>query len=453
MPNLQSSSLKLSRRQRRLLKAHTDHKEKLRKHIASLNTLLSKKSMAPKFVKNAGKAVLKFAEKAAVKEGKKALKASAPAIGNFVSNAPLPGAGLLGDLAEAGAIKIAGNGDYTVTTNSLFSKGGSVDVVPKFHKSKRGTRVTHCEYIGDVISSATANTFSNTSYIVNPGNPTTFPWLSTMAANFDQWRPNGIVFAFKSTSSSYSGTTQALGGVVLASDYDLVDDAYASKIEMENSAFANSCKSDTHILHPVECAIKERPIALLKCRGVQTPSDNLQWYDLANFQVATFGVAGTSVNLGELWVTYDITFFKEQVYGGLRGNTIGLSSYSSTSGITTSAYFGTTPVALADNTFALTLTGTTITLPSSIPVGAYMLYYNVYGTSAAVVSPTITATTNCTLISGFTNAPSQTSTSCRVNAVFTISGPSAVLTLSGGTLPTSPTYAGIYLMQVNPGTT
>ena len=36
-------------------------------------------------------------------------------------------------------------------------------------------------------------------------------------------------------------------------------------------------------------------------------------YDFGNFQIATIGLQGTSVNVGELWVTYEIELFKPKV--------------------------------------------------------------------------------------------------------------------------------------------
>jgi len=459
---------KLTRKQKKALKRSrkenippvVNTKAQIASHIAALNKLLSVSRSTRMSSKPQPKPSLKQKLKAevkklAVKEGKKILRNNAEKIGLAIGAGATaiagPAAGAsVGLMAEQGAIKIAGNGDYVVTANSLFNKGGSVDVVPKFGNSKRGTRVVHCEYLGDVISSATANTFENTSYVVNPGNPTTFPWLNSIAANYDQWRPNGIVFAFKSTSSSYSGTTQALGGVVLATDYDLVDPAYASKIEMENTAFANSCKSDVNILHPIECAIRERPVALLKCRGPQTPVDNLQWYDLANFQVATFGVAGTSVNLGELWVTYDITFFKEQVYGGLRGGTVGLYACSATTGITTSAYFGSNATLDADNTFGVELTGTTITFPESMPVGSYLVYYRVTGDSGANVPPTVSGN-GCSIIDSVSVGASFTGTSTIYQRAIKITSPGALLTFASATLPANPVSMLLRILQVNPG--
>lgn len=353
--------------------------------------------------------------------------------------------------------RISGAGDYTVHTNSisLSSRVASdVDLVPSFKGKTRETRVMHREYLGDVISSSTSGAFNNVTYRLNPGIVTSFPWLSVIAQNFDQWKPNGVVVCFKSTSSVYNGTNQALGTVIIASDYDLTDAAYSSKIEMENSEFAVSAKASDSILHPIECNVNERQVKLLKCRGVTTPSDNLQWYDLCNLQVATQGVSGSSVNLGELWVTYDISFYKEQLYGNLFGNSILAYESTASTGISTSAYFGTNNTASSTNTLGLTLGTTTITFPATVSAGSYFLNFMWIGDSTAYGVPTFTLTSNCTtgpLIFGGNSAIGSTGTGVIMfyELAVTITGPGAVITLSGGTIPTNPTSFRFYCTQIN----
>jgi len=357
-----------------------------------------------------------------------------------------------------GAIaSIRGAGDYTVHSNSisLSSKvAADTDLVPSFRGKMRETRIQHREYLGDVISSATSGAFSNTMYRINPGIVTSFPWLSVIAQNFDQWKPNGIVVCFKSTSSVYNGSSQALGTVIIASDYDLTDAAYSSKIEMENSEFAVSAKSSDNILHPIECAIGERQVKVLKCRGVTTPSDNLQWYDLCNLQVATQGITGSSVNLGELWVTYDISFYKEQLYGNLFGNSILQMDSSATTGITTSNYFGTDNSIATTSTLVCTLGTNTITFPSNLSAGSFLISYYVVGSSTANTNPTIAYTTNCAagpLALGAGRLENSFGTSTNLLYVFTVTlnGPSAVITFSGATLPASATVMALSIFQLN----
>ncbi len=50
--------------------------------------------------------------------------------------------------------------------------------VPMTFAKSSTVMISHREYLGDVISSATIGAYSGTSYYINPGNVSTFPWLS-----------------------------------------------------------------------------------------------------------------------------------------------------------------------------------------------------------------------------------------------------------------------------------
>jgi hypothetical protein len=361
--------------------------------------------------------------------------------------------------------KIVGSGDYTVLDNSLTKTGhrvlDSYDV-PTFSNGSRSVRVRHREYIGDVYSHATSNTFDNNSYSVNPGDPITFPWLSGIASQYDQWQPNGIVFAFKSTSSAFNGTTQALGTVIIASDYDTLDNTFASKQEMENSEFSISCATSQSMLHPIECNESERPTKLLYVRkGQATPSDSLKFYDLCNTQVATAGVAagGTAVNLGELWVSYDITFFKEQMGNGAYGAGILEYAFTNGTGVDATHPWGTAAnrVVKTGNNLLMTFNSTTTaTFPPKLSTGNYLLIYYVLGSStASVAAPTLTYT-NCeagvTLFGSNTTLTPATSTNTVALRIQTIRilNIGASFVLSGGVYPDSVTAMYFSLTQINP---
>lgn len=231
--------------------------------------------------------------------------------------------GLLGfaDVGDrvGGAIgRLFGRGDYQVHLNSLMESYGKPAAGPPppmtFRDGKRGVRVVEREYLGDITSGplvGSSTLFTNNSYPLNPANATTFPWLSRIARQFDQWEPHGIVFEFRSTSSEYNGTSQALGTIILATDYDPTDPAYVSKAEAENSDYAMSVKSSDCAIHGIECDPKERPTAVLyTSSGSQSDP---RFTDLGTFQLCTQGMSVADVTLGELWVTYDITFYKKQV--------------------------------------------------------------------------------------------------------------------------------------------
>jgi len=419
---------------------------------------MSSNQKKPNLAKKIGKA----AKKLAVKESKTLLRnVIAPHVGDYVTAAT--GSRAVGKLTTGGLRAIAGKGDYVVHGNTLATHGQTIhaDFLPEFVKhGARGITVRHREYIGDVISSATPGAFKNTSYTLNPGIVDSFPWLSTIAQNFDQWHPNGIVYSFKSTSSSYSGgASQALGVVIIASDYDVTDAAYATKVEMENSEFCVSCKSDSSILHPIECAENERQVRTLKVRGISTPSDNLQWYDLCNVQVATQGCPVASTNVGELWVSYDITFYKEQIYGGLGGLGVYEAKFEGSTGISTSAYLGSNGTANSTNTVGVTFNGVgTFTFPTAVSTGSWLMIYTVLGASTAVVAPTITLTNAAVSaklwdVNTAIGTGGLTTTRLVVAQCFDVSALSAAqvtVALSGGTLPTSATAAQIAFVLINP---
>lgn len=252
------------------------------------------------------------------------------------------GLGGLGESVGKGLSSLFGMGDYAVKTNTLMQvPNAHAASIPTFSKDgKRGIRVVEREYLGDVYSGPvlvnSSTSFNNQTYRLNPADPVTFPWLSRIASNFDQWEPNGIVFEFISTSSEFNGTSQALGTVILASEYDVSDPAYVNKVEMENSDYANSTKPSQTAMHGLECDPAERPTPILYTGDF--PVGEHKFYDLCNFQIATQGMSVVNQNLGELWISYDISFFKKQV--NPTNLIIPTWLYKSTSNLGTFATFG-----------------------------------------------------------------------------------------------------------------
>lgn len=206
-----------------------------------------------------------------------------------------------------------GKGDYVVSSNALGRTSMNLGAsVPKFGGNDESTIIEHREYIGDLISSATPGQFTLRKYTFNPGNSALFPWLSSIANNYEQYEPLGAIVAFKSTSAEFNALGQSLGTVIIASDYDIKDAVYSNKIEMENSTFAVSCKTSESMLHPIECDPKLRATRLLY-NGPADSSADSRFHDLCNVQVASVGVGLANVNLGELWITYRIRLHKPQI--------------------------------------------------------------------------------------------------------------------------------------------
>lgn len=352
--------------------------------------------------------------------------------------------------------KITGTGDYNISGQRLSSTS-----IPTFHPNKRGVRVVHREYLGDIRASSTPGAFQVTSYALNPGLFQTFPWLSGFAQQFDQWKPNGIVAFVKTLSSNYSGTT-SLGTVILATDYDVKDAPYASKIEMENSEFAVSCNASQSIAHAIECKKSERANIYYVRSGSIAADDNQRFFDLGNLQVATSGCVADQL-IGELWISFDITLYKPQIFGSLGRNI--LAATLKNTAPTTGAPFKTTALTLTSATMpvypfnvsqpsnGVSFTDDTITFPPSMFGRTFLIEYMVLGT-AAVVGAYEHVTSNCTVSTThprFVSPNLASSTSFLQTDVITLQGdPSLPSTISyiTGDIPTAVTYCYINIYQI-----
>lgn len=203
--------------------------------------------------------------------------------------------------------EITGWGDYNVSSNSLIDQGA-----PMFKPSDRIMRIRHREFISDLKCSAIQGKFELTPYKVNPSNPLLFPWLSTIAHNFQQYRFRGLIFTFESNSGNSVGSTNtSLGTVIMSTNYNIHAPRFTNKQQMETHEFTTSCKPSSNMMHPFECSPKEQVCQhyFIENRAVGQHEDR-KFYDVANFEVATVGMQGTSVNLGELWCSYDVELLK-----------------------------------------------------------------------------------------------------------------------------------------------
>jgi hypothetical protein len=372
------------------------------------------------------------------------------------------------DLAFALPDMLMGMGKYHVKKNSLAHAkhrhhqglGGSTAAiargVPYMHDSCSKTRISHREYLCDVITSGTANVFSTmTSYPLNPGIATTFPWLAAVAAQFQEYTFHGLAFEFVSTSADAiaSSTNTALGTVMMGTRYNPGFPAFLSKAEMLNEEYSTDCKPSESMVHLIECDPKENPYNIQYIRSTNNYSGSLQNYDLGTMYVATSGFQGTNVVIGELWVTYDVEL-RKPIPANLAGYSNSYFFSIGTASIGTSHYFGSDATPSFNNWFGgtISLGATTITITSDY-VGPFGIFYAVTGGSpASTVAPTVTATTNLSQLGLF--GPSTYSVSSTGNDIGSFwwcgtfqysasaaNSQQAVVTFSSGTLPTSCTDA------------
>jgi hypothetical protein len=201
--------------------------------------------------------------------------------------------------------KILGWGDYSVpwsvSMNSLVTRG-QAPVVSNVTES--GVRLTHREYLGTLFSTTS---FSNNVYYINPGLNGSFPWLSRIAANFQQYELMGAVITFKSALTDAVASFSSLGSVIIAADMNSAAAPATSQLQLEQMQFVASAKPSQEIVAPIECAPKLGGAGVRYIRtGAVPTSASILDYDHCLIQVATAGQPSGGVELGRLYISYDV---------------------------------------------------------------------------------------------------------------------------------------------------
>lgn len=347
--------------------------------------------------------------------------------------------GDVGAFAGNGISKIFGLGAYKISRNSLFNaQTGSQ--VPFMHSTSESVIFRHREYIGEVTSSTA---FTTSTYPVNPGMPGTFPYLSTIASCFQEYRFRGLVFEFKSTGADalVNGTNTSLGTVGLVAQYRADASTLTTKVEFLNEMWSTSCKTSDCTILPVECAPKENPMSIQYVRTGPATGD-VKNYDLCSLTVATNGSPGSNV-VGELWASYEIELLKPTVTptGGVLA-----ADHFTRSATTGNSGFGLIQTGVLLSGIGCTVNSNSISFPTNV-TGRFLVTVFHVGTSAVLAYPVPTVT-NATLLPTFLGslnyivAPASGTTSGQVSFSVVVSIPGGtglvpVLTWAPTSMPTA----------------
>jgi len=369
-------------------------------------------------------------------------------------------AGPLGGMAGAGFAKLAGFGAYNVKANSILSEGQTPAVM---HSENNKFVIRHREYIQDIVSSSASNTFVNQSLSIQPGLPSVFPWLSAIASQFEEYKVLGMVFEFKTLYAdaiASSASNSSIGGVIMATDYNSNNSAFVNKQQMDNTQYTTSCKPSESFYHPIECNPRDTPLPMLYIRsGALAANIDQKTYDLGNFQIASFGVASTSVTLGELWCSYEVELSKPISTSALGFDV--LSDHVKLIGTINATYpMGQLSVPVSGSSIGGTTSSVGYQWPAWIQEGTYLVVWSVYGSATgSLVLPTLTPT-NATLTSlwqadssskAFAPAGASLNSSTVVMSwVIAITASNASFVLSTATtLPASITSGDLIVTQIN----
>ena len=367
--------------------------------------------------------------------------------------------GMAGDFVGG---MLTGVGDYKVKKNVLMA-GNLPTMVNIPHGG--GVIVRFQEYITDIQTGIGPNSaFTQQSYQLNPGSTATFPWLSQIAQNFEEYEFEGVVFGFKSTSAdALNSTNTALGTVMLATQYDVNDAVFSSKSEMLNYEFSQSIKPSESTMHMIECARSQTPITNLYVlpTGAQIPvNSDPRFYNLGRFTIATQGFQNvTPVNIGELHVTYQVRLMKPKLFTSLQqeipylnaqlGQGVGVFTNGLPLGNASVSWIVNGPLS---NILTIDQAAQAIIFPPDATPNTWWMMIHWFGTGTATcVAPTVTATNATVAQQQFSNG--TLATDFIVWYSFTTQGTLAQssLVFSGAAvLPTATQSIKIRLTQVNP---
>lgn len=337
---------------------------------------------------------------------------------------------------------ITGKGDYIlhsgrgIKSTPYRHKLGQKPSHTRHHKNleKGEMRIQHSEYVGEMISGDVAvgtsgpSVFTSQLYGINPGNVGCFPWLATVAQNFQEYKFEKLIFEYKpliseSTSTS-AATLTSMGTVCIGTQYDSSQGAYPNKQQLENSDYSVSAKPSEHMTMVVECDPKFNPLGVLyvsantdpDSSGVSNADIRMQNLGLVQFASVNQPIADNNeLDLGEIWVHYDITLFKpiQGYYGSiLSGHWVGNAG---TGAQATTTPFGPNVTAIVQPTqksgSLLNCTfnsAGTITFPLAITQGSYLLVYSCNGGAATINASSFGNESSCDLVELWNGVNSST---------------------------------------------
>lgn len=290
---------------------------------------------------------------------------------------------------SAGTVHYASGGSSVAVKQAPVAKGVSIkkQSKPKTKPVRNGVLISHSEMLSSVVTSATTLTYQCNSLIANPGRSAMFPWLSTIAMNYDKYRFRKLAVTFVTNQS-----TATSGKVGVGFDYDSTDPKPGDRIEF----FA--------LTHHCEGPVWDSLTLSIPCDNVQrftnthTTVDS-KLIDLGQVLVMTDQVVSTAQNIGDIIVDYEVELIAAQQ----ALFTTQICTATNLAAVPNQQYFSTN---LMFGPSLFTFTGnTTASLTVGVNQGYYIMYSLLQDTGATLTVTTSGASSGLTV-----NSTGRTST-------------------------------------------
>lgn len=284
--------------------------------------------------------------------------------------------------------------------------------------------IRHREFISSISGSVN---FVDTAFAVQPGLSSTFPWLASMAINWENYHMNAIQFRYVSRSS-----TAFTGSVIMAPDYDSSDSQPTTYQEI--STFQNSISDAPW--KDIVCRLSPRSTMLVGQNryirsGPLGPNQDVKLYDIAVLNLATVGQSDTAV-IGELWVEYNVTLLVPNVQVITQVSNLSSGQVVGATNFATTALMGTVQAGSSGNV-VITFVGNVVTL-TNLSIGSrYQLTYILAANTTITTAPTMTNTSG---FASFANQYGQTNGTTSAACVYVGESDNSIaqITLGGVTV-------------------
>jgi len=330
-------------------------------------------------------------------------------------------------------------------------RGNTIDNLPSLRRytaprqmtASNKSRIIHREPLGTLNGS---QAFAITTFQINPGLASTFPWLAPQALGYESYKVNRLQIEYKFTTNEFTG----LGRVVIAPDYDAADAPPTSMVQAEqmvDNVMGAVAKNWT-------CTLRPRGIGILGPKrytrsGALSPNEDIKTYDIAQVHICTSGQSSTD-EIGQLWISYDITLFEPQPSKSSNIFLAGALLNPEGTGATITNLLGT--AAEPEGSILITHVNNVFTLSNLIQGQDYWFSFHVQ--AATITNAPTFATDNVNLNSiGDLTTLNGTTTDAYVFATFSAVASSGQITLGGITVLTTPSLSEILVMGIVPDTT
>jgi len=230
-----------------------------------------------------------------------------------------------------------GRGSYSGAASAYMGRGayksnglitGSASTMPRMQNINDETGsliVSHRERLMDVFAPADSG-FHQDVFTVSPGIEKTFPWLSQIAANYEEYEMVQCVFEYD--GHSLVGINDALevqGSLIMATQMNVKDKPFRDRHEMERFPHASKCAQHGSMAHGVECdprKIQGDGHRYIRMGGL-TKDEDARDFDHAKFSIGQFNTPAelTGKEIGQLFVYYTVKLMKPKISSG-RGDAI-----------------------------------------------------------------------------------------------------------------------------------